>query len=175
MSKLPLIIFIALAGFFVLRLNLIEHGNMPKDIPSVMIGKPVPEFNLPPLLKNKGLTTAGLKGKVTIVNFFASWCIDCLAEHRYLAGLSGKGAALVGVDYKDADKEGQAWLKKNGNPYNTVVADHDGRTAIDFGVYGVPETYLIDKHGIIRYKQTGPVTPDIIAEKLLPLIKELNK
>ena len=175
-NYLPLGFFIILVGFFVFRLSLIEKGNMPKDIPSVMLGKPAPEFNLPPLLANKaGLKTADLKGKVTLVNFFASWCVDCLVEHRYLADLSGKGAVLAGIDYKDTPANGQAWLKKNGNPYNVIAIDNDGHTGIDFGVYGVPETYLIDKQGIIRYKQTGAVTPQIITEKLLPLIKELNK
>ena len=173
---LPLILFIVLVVFFVYRIALIEQGNMPKDIPSVTINKPAPDFSLPPLLKDKaGLKTVNLKGKVTLVNFFASWCVDCLAEHRYLADLSGKGAVLAGIDYKDAPVDGQAWLKKNGNPYDVIAIDHDGRTGIDFGLYGVPETYLIDKQGIIRYKQTGPVTPEIIVEKLLPMIKELNK
>jgi DsbE subfamily thiol:disulfide oxidoreductase len=176
LSLLPLAFFAVLVSFFVYRLVLIEQGNMPKDIPSVMISKQAPAFNLPPLLKNKsGLKTADLKGKVTLVSFFASWCVDCLAEHRYLADLSGKGAVLAGIDYKDASADGRVWLKKNGNPYDVIAIDRDGQTGIDFGVYGVPETYLIDKQGVIRYKQTGPVTPDIIAEKFLPLIKELNK
>lgn len=172
---LPLALFVILVGFFVYRLMLIEHGNMPRDIPSVVINKPAPSFNLPSLIKGKGLTTADLKGKVTLVNFFASWCVDCLAEHKYLSGLSGKGAVLAGIDYKDTSANAQAWLAKNGNPYDLIVADRDGRTGIDFGVYGVPETYVIDKQGIIRYKQTGAVTPEIISNKLLPLIKELNK
>lgn len=174
-SLLPLVLFVVLTGFFVYRLVLIGRGNMPRDIPSVMLGKAAPQFNLPPLLKHKGLKTTDLKGKVTVVSFFASWCVDCLVEHRFIGALSGKGAVLAGIDYKDTDAAGREWLKKNGDPYNIVVADRDGRTAIDFGVYGVPETYLIDKQGVIRYKQTGPLTPDIIAEKLLPMIKELNK
>ena len=173
---LPLGFFVVLVGFFIYRLALIEGGNMPKDIPSVMIGKAAPDFKLPSLLKNKaGLKTADLKGKVTLINFFASWCVDCLAEHRYLADLSGKGAVLAGIDYKDTSANGQAWLKKNGNPYDVIVTDDNGHAGIDFGVYGVPETYLIDKQGIIRYKQTGAITPDIIEKKLLPLIKGLNK
>jgi DsbE subfamily thiol:disulfide oxidoreductase len=171
---LPLALFVVLVGFFVCRLSLIERGNMPRDIPSVVLNKPAPAFNLPPLLKT-GLKTADLKGKVTLVNFFASWCVDCLAEHRYLARLSGKGAVLAGIDYKDVPANGQAWLAKNGNPYDVIAVDRDGRTGIDFGVYGVPETYVIDKQGVIRYKQTGAVTPEIISEKLLPLIKELDK
>ena len=173
---LPLGVFAVLAGFFIYRLILIEQGNMPKDIPSVMINKPAPDFKLSALLKNKaGLKSADLKGKVTLVSFFASWCVGCLAEHPYFADLSGKGAVLAGIDYKDNPSDGQAWLKKNGDHYDVIAVDRDGRTGIDFGVYGVPEAYLIDKQGVIRYKQTGPITPDDIQEKLLPLIKELNK
>jgi len=171
---LPLALFIIMIGFFVCRLSLIERGNMPRDIPSVVLNKPAPGFNLPPLLKT-GLKTADFKGKVTLVNFFASWCVDCLAEHKYLTDLASKGAVLAGIDYKDTPANGQAWLAKNGNPYNVIAIDRDGHTGIDFGVYGVPETYVIDKQGIIRYKQTGAVTPEIISDKLLPLIKELNK
>jgi DsbE subfamily thiol:disulfide oxidoreductase len=173
---LPLAIFLVLTGFFVYRLMLIGQGHMPNDIPSVMINQPAPQFNLPPLLKKTaGFKTDGLKGKVTLVSFFASWCVECLAEHPYLATLSGKGAVLAGIDYKDNDAAGQAWLKKNGNPYDIVAVDRSGRTAIDFGLYGVPESYLIDKRGVIRYKQTGPLTPAEIEGRLLPLIKELNK
>lgn len=173
---LPLTCFIVLVSFFVYRIAMIEQGNMPKDIPSVMISKTAPQFNLPPLFKDKaGLKSSGLKGKVTIISFFASWCVDCLVEHRYLADLSGKGAVLAGIDYKDSSDNGQAWLKKNGTPYDIIVVDKDGQTGIDFGLYGVPETYLIDKQGIIRYKQTGPLTPEIITDKLLPMIRGLNK
>jgi len=173
---LPIIVFLVLTGFFAYRLILIGHGNMPKDIPSVMIGKHAAEFNLPPLLKNKaGLKTADLKGKVTLVSFFASWCVGCLAEHPYLEELSGKGAVLAGIDYKDAPAAGREWLKKHGNPYDAVAVDRDGRTGLYFGVYGIPESYLIDRQGVIRYKQTGPLTPEDIQAKILPLIQELNR
>lgn len=173
---LPAVIFTALCGFFAWRLVLIERGDMPKDIPSVMINRPAPEFDLPPLLTDKpGLKTADLKGRVTIISFFASWCSQCLVEHRLFGELAGKGAVLVGIDYKDKPENGREWLQKQGDNFAAVAMDGDGRTAIDFGLYGVPESYVIDKDGIIRYKQTGPLTSEIIAGTILPLIKELNK
>lgn len=175
-SSLPLVIFLVLAGFFSWRLILIERGNMPNDIPSTLIGKPAPEFKMPPLLKNKaGLKTADLKGKVTFISYFASWCGGCLAEHPLLADLAGKGAVLAGINYKDSLPGGRAFLKNNGDHYDVVAVDSDGRVGLDFGVYGIPESFLIDKKGIIRYKQTGPLTPEIIEKKILPLISELNK
>jgi len=176
MRALPIVVFLILTGIFAWRLVLIGHGKMPNDIPSVLLNKPAPEFKMASLFKGKsGLKTSDLKGKVTLVSFFASWCLGCLAEHPYLAVISGKGAVLVGVDYKDTAPAGQAWLKKEGNPYDAVVTDPDGRAGIDFGVYGVPESYLIDKDGIIRYKQTGPMSPEDTQAKILPLIRKLNK
>jgi len=173
---LPIIIFLVLTGFFAWRLILIEQGNMPKDIPSVLINKPAPEFEMPPLLKHKGgLKTADLKGEVTLVNFFASWCAGCRIEHPLLAGLSGKGAVLAGINYKDDPADGREWLKKRGDPYDVAAVDRLGRVGIDFGVYGIPESYLIDKQGVIRYKQTGPLTPEDIRGRILPLIRELNQ
>jgi DsbE subfamily thiol:disulfide oxidoreductase len=173
---LPIAAFLILMGFFAYRLVLIEQGDMPKDIPSVLINKPAAEFKMPALLNDKGgLKTADLKGKVTLINFFASWCAGCQIEHPFLSGLSGKGAVLAGVDYKDAPADGMEWLKRRGNPYDVVAVDREGRVGIDFGVYGVPESYLIDKQGVIRYKQTGPITPEIIETQILPLIRELNK
>jgi DsbE subfamily thiol:disulfide oxidoreductase len=171
---LPLILFSILVGCLAYRLVLIEHGDMPSDIPSALINKPAPIFNAPPLLKNKpGLDTSGLEGKVTLVNFFASWCAGCLTEHHLLKDLSGKGAVLAGIDYKDAPEKGLAWLEKNGNPYDVVAVDSEGQIGVDFGVYGVPETYIIDRRGIIRYKHTGPLTQKAVETEILPLIKKL--
>ncbi|MBU6474576.1 MAG: DsbE family thiol:disulfide interchange protein [Alphaproteobacteria bacterium] len=173
---LPLIIFLALAGIFYWRIVLIDRGDMPSDIPSVMIGKPAPVFDLPNLDKGrKPFTAADLKGRVTLLGFFASWCVDCGIEHPYLSLLKGHGAALVGVDYEDKSAAARAWLEKHGNPYDAVVTDARGRTGIDFGLYGVPETYIIDRQGIIRYKQTGPMTPDVIRKTILPLVARLEK
>lgn len=173
---IPLLVFLALAGVFYWRIVLIDKGDMPNDIPSVMIGKPAPSFNLHNLYKGKAaFASADLKGHVTLLNFFASWCVDCRIEHPFLSQLKGHGAALIGVDYEDKNTDGQAWLEKHGNPYDIVVTDKDGRTAINFGLYGVPETYIIDKQGVIRYKQTGPMTPDVIKKTILPLVERLGK
>ncbi|MFH1158512.1 MAG: DsbE family thiol:disulfide interchange protein [Pseudomonadota bacterium] len=175
-AYLPAIVFFVLTGVFAYRLTLLGQGNMPDMIPSVMIGKPAPAFDLPPLLKNgQGLKTSGLKGKVTLVNFFASWCVSCRAEHSFLREMSGKGAVLAGIDYKDVPADGRRWLERHENPYDIVVVDREGRTGIDFGVTGVPESYLIDRRGVIRYKQQGPLTPEDIGTKILPLIAEMNK
>ncbi len=173
---LPLLVFLALAGIFYWRIVLIDRGDMPNDIPSVMINKPAPVFKLPALFKGEAdFTSAALKGHVTLLNFFASWCVDCRIEHPFLTGLKGHGAVLVGVDYEDKNADGEAWLEKHGNPYDRVVTDARGRTAINFGLYGVPETYIIDKQGVIRYKQTGPMTPDVIRKTILPVIARLEK
>jgi DsbE subfamily thiol:disulfide oxidoreductase len=173
---LPVLIFVVLAGFFGYRLVMIGNGDSPSFIPSVMVDKPAPEFDLPPLYDGKaGLSTAGLQGKVTLVNFFASWCIPCRSEHQLLSGLTGKGFVLVGVNYKDKPEDAKAWLARLGNPYDVLVADRQGQTGIDFGVYGVPESYLIDKQGRIRFKQTGPFSPETIEKDLLPHVAELTK
>jgi DsbE subfamily thiol:disulfide oxidoreductase len=174
---IPLTAFAVLAGFFVYRLALIEQGDVPNLVPSVMIGRPAPEFDLPPLFSRQaGLKSTDLRGKVTLVNFFASWCVPCRAEHPVLALLAKThGLVLAGVSYKDNPDTVRAWLARMGDPYEIAAMDNDGRTAIDFGVYGVPETYLIDKQGIVRFKQAGPLTPEIVQTQILPLVAELNK
>lgn len=167
---LPVAIFAVLGLFFWRGLQM-----DPKLIPSVLIDKPAPPIDLPPLLASlPGLKSADLQGKVTLVDFFASWCIPCRTEHPLLSGLSGK-VTLVGINYKDKPEDAKVWLDRLGNPYDAIAMDRDGRVGIDFGVYGVPESYLIDKQGRIRYKQTGPLTPEDIANKILPLVAELNK
>lgn len=174
---LPVLVFLVLAGFFAYRLVLIQKGDAPNMIPSVMIDKPAPSFDLPPLLADlPGLKNADLQGKVTLVNFFSSWCIPCRAEHPYLLELASKHRVnLVGVNYKDKPEDATAWLARLGNPYSAIGADRNGRVGIDFGVYGVPESYLIDRQGRIRYKQVGPFTPEDIEKKLLPLVAEVEK
>ncbi len=172
----PLLGFAVLAGFFIYRLYLVEQGDTPNLIPSVLISKPAPTFDLPPLQAGeRGFKTADLRGKVTLVNFFASWCIPCREEHPFLPQVTQAGIALVGINYKDRPEDAKAWLAELGNPYPVIAADAAGRTGIDFGVYGVPESYLIDKQGVIRFKQTGPLTPDIIKNQLIPLVEKLNK
>ena len=173
---LPMAIFLTLVGFFFYRLVLIEKGNTPNMIPSVMINRPVPVFALPSLITGKPpVASAALKGKVTLIDVFASWCVPCRVEHPLLASIKEAGIALVGINYKDRPEDALLWLEKLGNPYDAIASDRDGRVAIDFGVYGVPESYLIDKQGVIHFKQTGPLTPEDIRDRLLPLAKELNK
>jgi cytochrome c-type biogenesis protein CcmF len=172
----PLLGFAVLVGFFVWRLHLANEGVTPNLIPSVLVDKPAPQFDLPPLLDGeRGFKTADLKGKVTLVNFFASWCIPCREEHSYLPQITQAGIALVGINYKDRPIDAKAWLAELGNPYPRIAVDAHGRAGIDFGVYGVPESYLIDKQGVIRFKQTGPLTPDIIKSQLIPLAEKLSK
>jgi cytochrome c-type biogenesis protein CcmF len=172
---LPALAFLALLGVFFWRLNQTATGDTPNLIPSVLIDKPAPTFDLPPLYAGQpGFKTADLKGHVTLVNFFASWCIPCRAEHPLLRDLAGSGMVLVGINYKDKTENGQAFLAELGNPYRVIAADASGRTGIDFGVYGVPETYLIDRNGVIRYKQTGPLTDDIVRKEILPLAEKLK-
>ncbi len=174
--RVPVLAFVGLAGIFVYRLYLAEEGFTPDLIPSVLINRAAPAFDLPPLFDGKpGLKTADLRGKVTLVNFFASWCAPCREEHPVLSQITKAGIILVGINYKDRPQDATAWLTELGNPYNLIATDFKGSAGIDFGVYGVPESYLIDKQGVIRFKQTGPLTPDDIKNKLIPLAEKLNK
>ncbi len=172
---IPAIAFVVLLGVFFWRINQTAGGDTPNFIPSVMIGKPAPQFDLPPLYAGKpGFKTADLKGHVTLVNFFASWCIPCRAEHPLLRQIPKKGITLIGVNYKDKPENAKTYLAELGNPYNRVVTDAHGSTGINFGVYGVPETYLIDKNGIIRYKQTGPLTENVLRNQIIPMAEKLK-
>lgn len=176
MRVAPLVAFAVLAGFFIYRIHLIEEGDAPNLIPSVMVDKPVPAFDLPPLLAGQNrLKTADLRGKVTLVNFFASWCVPCREEHPVLSDVTKAGIRLVGVNYKDRPQDARAWLAELGDPFRTVAVDGNGRTGIEFGLYGVPESYLIDKNGVIRFKQTGPLTPEIVRDQIIPLVEKLSK
>ena len=143
----------------------------PREIPSPLIGKPAPSFTLPGL---NGLppqmTEQNLHGRPLLVNFFASWCQGCQVEHPLLLQLSQQGVEIVGMDYKDTDADGAAWLARHGNPYRTVVADAKGSAGLDWGVYGVPETYVLDATGKIVFKQIGPVTEEVWRDKISPLL-----
>ncbi len=172
---LPVAVFGVLALFFVRGLTL-----NPRDIPSVLIDKPVPEMNLAPLPgrpADSGLATADLKGRVSMVNIFGSWCIACVQEHPVLNWIKGQGIVSIhGIDWRDDPAEGAKWLRRNGDPYERVGADPPpGRTAVDFGVTGAPETFIVDKQGVIRYKHIGPVTPEAWEKILLPIIRELEQ
>ncbi len=172
----PFLAFALLVGIFAYRLQLVAEGDTPNLIPSVMVNKPAPGFDLPALLAGQpGFKTADFRGKVTLINFFASWCVPCRDEHPMLSHIPTARIALIGINYKDRPEDAKAWLSELGNPYKTVVVDANGRTGIDFGVYGVPETYLVDKQGVIRFKQTGPLTQDIIDNQLVPLAEKLSK
>jgi len=170
----PLAGFVVLVGFLLARLYLVEEGFAPNFIPSVMIDRAAPSFDLEPLVAGQpGLSSASLKGHLTLVNFFASWCGPCREEHPVLSQLP-KSVDLVGISYKDRPEDARAWLSELGNPYKTIGIDLHGQTGLNFGVYGVPETYLIDKNGVIRFKQTGPLTPAVIKRELLPVIAGLK-
>ncbi len=175
-TVVPLAGFIILAGFLVWRLYLVELGFAPNLIPSVMINRPAPTFDLPALADGlPGIKTAELQGKVTLVNFFASWCIPCREEHPALPLVTQAGIRLVGISYKDRPQDAKAWLDQLGNPYKAIGVDLYGHAGLDFGVYGVPESYLIDKHGVIRRKWTGPLTPDLIRDEVVPLAEKLAR
>jgi cytochrome c biogenesis protein CcmG/thiol:disulfide interchange protein DsbE len=168
----PLAIFLVVVGFLYFGLSL-----DPREVPSPLIGKPAPAFDLPVLQQpGKRFVPADMKGKVWLLNVWASWCVTCREEHPLLVELSGKKLLpILGLNYKDKDEEALAWLKRLGNPYDLSVVDADGRIGIDYGVYGVPETYLIDANGVIRYKQIGALTPAFLEQKLLPLARSLRK
>jgi cytochrome c biogenesis protein CcmG/thiol:disulfide interchange protein DsbE len=154
-----------------------NSSHDPTAVPSPLIDKPAPAFALPELDDpSKTVSKASLLGKPYLVNVFASWCFVCGEEHPVLMTQANRlGVPLVGYNYKDAPDDAKAWLAQHGNPYSLVIADRSGRTAMDFGVYGAPETYLIDARGVIRYKRIGPLTPEVIAQQLEPAIAALKK
>lgn len=168
---IPFVLFIVLAVFLAVGLKL-----KPSEIPSPFINKPAPEFSAPKLeTPEQKLTPADLKGKVWLFNVWASWCVSCRAEHPVLNQLAMQQAVMiVGLNYKDDPNDARNWLAKLGNPYNVSIMDRDGRIGIDWGVYGVPETFVIDKKGVIRHKFTGPVTAEDVQQTLLPLIAQLK-
>ena len=172
-ALLPLIIFGVLTAYFAVGLS-----RDPHLIPSALIDKPVPNFTLPALPGfSRGLTSADLTGgKPKLLNVFASWCAPCRAEQPVLVRLAAEhGVEVRGLNYKDKPEDAVAWLKTQGNPFLSVGSDLDGRVGIDFGVYGVPESFIIDGEGRIRYKHVGPLTPDDIANTVLPLLADLRR
>lgn len=168
----PVLAFLGLAVFLGIGLN-----RDPSLLPSTLIGKPVPAFSLPPVKgRTLGLSTTDLKGQVSLVNVFASWCVACREEHPLLIRMKEQGFVPIhGLDYKDKPAEAAAWLDAMGDPYTRTGADLDGHVAIDWGVYGVPETYVVDRQGRIAFKQTGPITPEILKEKIVPIVEELRR
>ena len=185
--------FIALAALLAVGL-----GLNPREVPSPLVGKPAPTFNLAVLGKEgETMGPEAMRGKVWLLNVWASWCVSCRQEHPVLEECSrrGNGTPIVGLNYKELRGDGEidmrrvvpeqeaplareraaGWLKQHGDPYLLTVMDIDGRVGIDYGVYGVPETYVIDKEGVIRMKHTGPVSPQILNDKILPLVAELSR
>ena len=169
---LPLGIFIVLVAFLAIGLN-----RDPREVPSPLVGKPAPAFAVEQLADSgKKFSPADMRGKVWVLNVWASWCVSCRQEHPLLVEFArARVAPLIGLDYKDQRGDALRLLKQFGNPYDFSVFDADGRVGIDYGVYGVPETYIIDKAGVIRHKHTGPLTADVLTAKILPLIDELKK
>ncbi|MCH8261547.1 MAG: DsbE family thiol:disulfide interchange protein [Proteobacteria bacterium] len=167
----PLLIFIVLVVFLGIGLTL-----DPREIPSPLINKPMPVFSLPQLKESdKTLSSTDFLSEVFLLNVWASWCVACRAEHPVLLDLSRAGVInIYGLNYKDKREEALRWLDYYGDPYTKNIHDLDGKLGIDFGVYGVPETFIIDHKGIIRYKHIGPVTEDILKNKLLPIIEQLK-
>ena len=168
---LPLLLFVVLLVFLWSGLSL-----NPREVPSPLIDKPAPAFRLARLDDpTRMLSREDLHGQVWLLNVWASWCVSCMEEHPILVELSKSGAVpIYGLDYKDKRDAALAWLGQHGNPYTVAISDPEGLVGIDYGVYGVPETYLIDKAGVIRYKQIGPVTPQILSETILPLVRKLQ-
>jgi cytochrome c biogenesis protein CcmG/thiol:disulfide interchange protein DsbE len=149
----------------------------PREVPSPLLGKAAPQFSLPLLHDpDKTFSSDEPLGKVWVFNVWASWCVGCREEHALLVDFAKSGAApLYGLNYKDRREDGLKWLARYGDPYRASFYDAEGKVGIDYGVYGVPETYVIDKRGVIRYKQIGPVTPEILAKKIVPLVSELQR
>lgn len=176
---LPVVIFAALAALFLFQLTM---GEDPHTIPSALIGKKAPETDLPPvagLMDNgapvPGVSTADLMGKVSVVNVFASWCVPCRQEHPILEELATvDGIQLIGINYKDKPENARRFLGSLGNPYARVGADEKGRVSIDWGVYGVPETYIVDPEGTIRYKFIGPLSPESYVNTFLPELEKVK-
>ncbi len=185
---LPLVLFLGMVVFLAVGLN-----RNPQEIPSPLIGRPAPVFQLPSIDAAQSVSTAAFKGQLTLVNFWATWCAGCKDEHPILMALSRQpGLQMVGINYKElqaselsgqatqspeslqkARLRSQAWLQKNGQAFGQNLMDMDGRVGMDFGVYGLPETYLIDRDGVVRFKHAGALTPEVVQQKLLPLLRGL--
>lgn len=168
---LPLVVFIGIAGFLFVGL-----GMDPRKVPSPLVGKPAPAFVLPALHDpTRSVSNADLEGKITMVNVWATWCVSCRAEHGALMKLARAGdLQIIGLNYKDDRAEALRWLRAYGDPYVVNAFDEDGRVGIDWGVYGTPETFIIDRQGIVRYKQIGPISELVWQQTLKPLVDELK-
>lgn len=168
---LPVAVFALVGGFLAFGLT-----RNPGTLPSVLIGKEAPQFALPPLpgRDEHGLSRADLGGQPMLVNVFASWCVPCRIEHPVVTRLAERGVIVQGINYKDRPEDAKAWLAELGDPFRYIGSDRDGRTAIEWGVYGIPETFVVDRDGRIVYRQVGPMQPRDVEEKILPLLEKLR-
>lgn len=168
---IPAAVFVAMLGFLGVGLNL-----DPREVPSPFIGKPAPAFRLQTLGDpTHTIAPEDMRGQVWLLNVWASWCGGCREEHPVLVEFAQtRTVPIYGLDYKDSPEDAKRWLARHGDPYAASVLDPDGRTGIEYGVYGVPETFVIDKAGVIRHKQIGPITPEVLRDTILPLVKKLN-
>jgi len=168
----PLLAFVVLVGFLAIGLT-----RDPREVPSPLINKAAPAFKVPQVaLADKSFSPEEMKGSVWMLNVFASWCVACRDEHPLLVQMQRAHVVpLIGLDYKDKRADALKLLAQDGDPYDLAAFDADGRVGIDYGVYGVPETFIIDKHGVIRDKQIGPITPEALEKKILPLLEKLKK
>lgn len=170
-ALLPLGIFVALVALLGIGLTL-----NPRELPSPLIDKPAPAFALPQLKQDGQLSLDAMRGQVWMLNVWASWCVACREEHPVLMDFAQRRVLpVIGLNYKDKRDEALAWLTEHGDPYTTSIVDADGRVGIDYGVYGVPETFLIDPNGRIRYKHIGPLTPEAIDKEFMPRIQRLKE
>jgi len=169
---LPLALFFVLTGYFLISLR---PGHDTHELPSAMLNKPAPSFDIPDLGDDNRLSLAGLKGRPVVVNFFASWCQPCRVEHPLLLRLAQEDhLTLYGIAYKDKPEDSTRLLATFGNPFKQVGVDREGRVGLDFGVYGVPETYVIDANGVIRKRFVGPLTAEAVEKELMPMLKQLE-
>jgi cytochrome c biogenesis protein CcmG/thiol:disulfide interchange protein DsbE len=173
---MPLIIFVLVAAVLITAMVKIKSGDLRvREVPSPLIGKSVPDFVLPSLYGNEKVATQDLKCGATLLNVWASWCFACRQEHEAITWLANNGVRIIGLNYKDQPQDAKDWLQKLGNPYTRIASDLDGRVGIDWGVYGAPETFVVDEQGIIRDKHIGPISKQYIEEKLMPLIDDIRK
>lgn len=175
---IPLFVLLVVGGFSILQLKQVSGGKAVNILPSVLINREIPPFDLAPIQgHDKGFSSADLLGQVTIVNLFGSWCVACQAEHPFLMKIKAQNLVpIYGIDWREKNPDaGPKWLAKYGNPYTVIGDDPKSKAAIAFGVTGAPESFIVDQKGVIRYKQIGPITPEVWQNTLWPLIQELRK
>lgn len=168
----PIVLMAGLGVVFYIGLS-----KDPKLLPSALIGESAPQFELPALLVDDDeVSSASIEGKVVLINFFASWCGPCRIEHPLLMSIADAGEVpLYGINYKDAEVDAKRWLANFGDPFSEIGVDLDGRTGIDWGVYGLPETFLLNRQGQIVYKHVGPLSPEVFTTEIMPIVRELEK